>query len=157
MAGNRLPVALCLFLLLLDQSSKILINKYTTIFDRIPLIRGLYLTNQNDNSIIYTDGRTQLIIQIVIPIVVVIILIISLIRSNYYIKLQRWTLWALISGVLGNTIDRIIRPEGKLVFIHLTQPQFIPIFNIADLTVVFCIIIMLISLIIKNRSNIQHE
>ncbi len=67
--------------------------------------------------------------------VIMTVLIIMLIKNKMRSKLFFWAVCLVVSGGLGNMIDRVFR-SGKVVdFIHATFIDF-PIFNIADCAVV---------------------
>lgn len=77
--------------------------------------------------------------------VILITLIIILIKSRIFTTIQRWFLWILIAGIIGNTINSQDIIEIKFI-------TFLPLFNIADLAVAISTIIVLLSLLIKDRS-----
>lgn len=77
-------------------------------------------------------------------VIVIFLVILSLIKNYKYTKLQRWILWMLISGFIGSSIN------STNIF-HIDILGLNPDFNIANLTVVISALIMLLSILIKDR------
>ncbi len=46
---------------------------------------------------------------------------------------QRWCMYAVIGGALGNLFDRIFRPDGLVIDLFDFQLIHFPIFNVADI------------------------
>ncbi len=84
---------------------------------------------------------------------IVLSLIIYLKKHNKYTKLEVITYAFLVSGVLGNLIDRIIR---NAVVDYLDFNIFgynFPIFNLADILIVIGVGTMILETILNERSE----
>ena len=71
-------------------------------------------------------------------------------RSNDFTLLQRWGICGIVGGGFGNLIDRFFRAEGVIDFIDVKFFGILgydrwPTFNVADMSVVICGILLLIS------------
>ena len=80
------------------------------------------------------DGKTWLLISLTI--VVITVCIVLLIKMGLQDKFMFWAICLVISGGLGNLIDRIFRGGLVVDFLHFTFWPSFPIFNIADCAVV---------------------
>lgn len=92
-----------------------------------------------------------------LPLIIIGIVLFIYFRSNDLSRFQRWCIAGIIGGGLGNLIDRFFRPEGVLDFLDFKFYGIFgldrwPTFNIADSSVVICIILMLISLLGSLKS-----
>ena len=81
--------------------------------------------------------------------VVGLALLIWLLYSYTFSPLQRWALVTLIVGAAGNLVDRLF--YGYVI--DMIQLSFIsfPVFNVADICVVFGVIIMMGSLLFSSK------
>lgn len=151
MIKNRIPLTIFLFIILIDQFSKFLVLKKIAQDDMITIFNGILLTNIQNRSLAYTNVIFEVVITTVLPLLILLLLVISLLKSDNYTKLQRWALWCIAGGCISNIIDIITKKNGIISIIHITQINFIPNFNIADLIVGIGVIIMLLSIIIRDR------
>ena len=85
----------------------------------------------------------------VISIIFSIILINLIVRRNTSNLLDLYSYSFLLGGTIGNGIDRIVK--GYVIdFINLNFINF-PVFNIADISINIGFIIILLSILIKNK------
>ena len=154
-----LPFSFSIFVILADQISKFLVEKY------IPLrtikfsffgdfLRIIHVTN---TGAAFSMGDSMsavkhLIVLCVVPLILLITLIVFCIKSDDFSKFQRWLIAGIVGGGFGNLIDRFFRPNGVVDFIdvkfyNLFGLERWPTFNIADSFVLVCIIILAISYI----------
>ncbi len=131
-----LAAATAVFALVADQVVKYIVATNMQLYQTIDFIDGFL-----DFTFIYNDGGAWGILGgnrwllLGSTAVIMTVLIIMLIKDRLKSKLFFWAACLVISGGLGNMIDRIFR-SGKVVdFIHATFIDF-PIFNIADCAVV---------------------
>lgn len=157
MKKNRLPILTFFILIASDQAVKFIIEKLISPGDQKHLWGLIYLINTRANGLIFSENYQKYLYQIIIPLIVLVILCITLFGKIRYPNIQRYMLWALIAGGSSNIIDRIIREGSVIRFIHIKQPTFIPVFNIADFAVAISVVIMLISIIIQDRRIKQNE
>ncbi|OQY38923.1 MAG: signal peptidase II [Spirochaetaceae bacterium 4572_7] len=152
---NRRPtlILLFIFLLLLDQISKMYILKIITPGDMTQLIGNIYITNIRNINTEFSSNQIRIIMQIIIPIIIMFFLGRTLITNESYTKVQKVAMWILASGGFGNLIDRVVRSGGVVDFIYIKNIYFLPVFNIADLSVAIGSIIMILSLILSRQES----
>ena len=85
-----------------------------------------------------------------LPLAVLILILVLYFRSNDFTTLQRWGICGIVGGGFGNLIDRFFRAEGVIDFIDVKFFGILgydrwPTFNVADMSVVICGILLLIS------------
>ena len=170
-----LPISLAVFVIILDQITKILVMKNIPLYTIGAQFFGdfLRIIHVANTGVAFSVGATwsdtarrflfSLIHLIVIGIVVAIYF-----RNNTWTKLQRWSIMGIVGGGLGNLIDRFFRAEGVVDFIDvkfygLFGLERWPTFNVADSAVVVCGLILVISFIVtsvkesKNNENAEKE
>lgn len=155
MKRNRLPFLLFIIFIAIDQGTKVFIARTVLPGSQKHLWGNIFLTNIRNSNVTLNQGFSEILFHIIIPTAVIIVLIISLLSKMNYTTLQRYLLWILSAGGISNIVDRVISTDGVIDFIYIKILTFIPVFNIADLTVAFSAVIMLISLIIQDR-RIKH-
>ena len=103
-------------------------------------------------------GEVKFIVFILIVSVFLIILFFYILRNQQELFLKQSALILILSGGLGNLIDRISN-DGKVIdFIRLRLPLIESgIFNIADFYVTTGFVILLLSLFMKQKFLIQEK
>ena len=137
-------ILLSIFILLLDQITKRIINLNYETYENMNLILFsiTYIKNYGAAFNILTGSRILLSI---ISIIVSIFLLYLIISKKNIIKLQLYSYSFILGGTLGNGIDRIFK--GYVIdFINLKFINF-PIFNIADISINIGFIIILYCLV----------
>lgn len=86
----------------------------------------------------------------VLPLAVLCVIMFLYFKSNDFTGLQRWAVCGVVGGGLGNLIDRFFRSEGVIDFIDVKFFGIFgyerwPTFNVADMAVVVCGFLLLIS------------
>jgi signal peptidase II len=147
-----LPIVSIIFLVMIDQFTKYIALTRLRPVGSITLIDGvLNLTFVENSGAAFGIllGRTTFL--------VVTTIIILIILTIYYVKLPkekpnniiRFSLILLISGAIGNFIDRVLL--GYVTdFIHITFINF-PVFNIADILIVTGTAIFVITTIFFDK------
>lgn len=161
-----LPFILTLFVILLDQMTKIAIvassppNRFITSFfgDFLQIIlvynTGAAFSLGNNLSPIL-----RFIFLKLLPLLVIIAFIPVYFKVEFS-KFERWAICAILGGGIGNLIDRFFRSEGVVDFIDvkfygLFGLERWPTFNIADATVVIAFALLILSSFFKkNRGNV---
>lgn len=119
-----------------DQFSKFYVVENFALAETKPAIDGLfdftYIHNKG-GAWGFLDGQTWLLLSFTA--VALILCIALLVKSGKNDKLLFFSVCLILSGGVGNMIDRIFRDGNVVDFIHLQFMSF-PIFNIADCAVV---------------------
>ncbi len=123
--------------LVADQITKYIVTVNMTLGESRPFLKGLI-----DFVYIYNEGGAwgflsgyQWIL-LTITSIIIIVFITVLVKYGMNDKVLFWSICLVLSGGLGNMIDRIFR-GGKVVdFLHFEFMPDFPVFNIADCAVV---------------------
>mgnify|MGYP003562726249 CR=1 FL=1 len=120
-----------------DQITKYIVTVNMTLGESRPFLKGLI-----DFVYIYNEGgawgflKGQQWILLTITSVIIIVFITVLIKYGMSDKVLFWSICLVLSGGLGNMIDRLFR-DGKVVdFLHFEFMPNFPVFNVADCAVV---------------------
>jgi signal peptidase II len=138
-------IILPIFIILFDQITKFLVEKYLY-FKQISIIDNVllftYLQNRGGAWGIFND--IPLLFIVLIPIIVIGLFLYAMRSKN---KIEVVSVSMIIGGALGNYIDRLIR--GYVVdFIDF---RVWPVFNVADIFVVVGGLLLILSaILIKN-------
>lgn len=131
-----IAIVVAALVLIADQVAKYLIVANFQLGQSIPLVDGFmnltYIVNEGAAFGILKGGRWFFL---AVTIIIMIICICMLIKKTYDSKLMFWAISLVLSGGLGNLIDRIFRGGRVVDFLDLAFSDF-PIFNIADCAVV---------------------
>lgn len=144
-------IILIISLIIFDQISKVLITNYFEVGDSLSIInnffRFLYIKNTGAAFGIFMNSKTMLII---VTLMLLVYLIIEL-KKNINNKVISISLSLIISGALGNLIDRIFR--GYVVdFISFTIfNKEMAIFNVADAFITIGVVLLLIYLFKEGK------
>ncbi len=125
-----------LLFLVADQLTKWYIASNFTLTQTKPFIEGLidftYVHNKG-GAWGLMEGHTWILLSLTFFIMIVCIAL--LIKEGFKNKLLFFSVCLILSGGIGNMIDRIFRNGNVVDFIHLHfMPEF-PVFNIADCAV----------------------
>lgn len=145
-------------ILIADQITKYIVTVNMTLGESRPFLKGLI-----DFVYIYNEGGAwgflsgyQWIL-LTITSIIIIIFITVLVKYGMQDKLLFWSVCLVLSGGLGNMIDRIFR-GGKVVdFLHFEFMPSFPVFNVADCGVVIgtglLILYFVVGTIKENKMN----
>ena len=137
LASYIIAVAVGVIALAADQYTKYLAELYVPMtgqgIDFIPGIVGFWRTNNGGAAWGFLEGHTWLLLSVTV--VIMIICVAMLLKYGLKNKLLFWALTLVLSGGIGNLIDRIFRGGEVVDFIHLEFMDF-PMFNVADCTIV---------------------
>lgn len=162
--SKLLPFTLTIFVIIMDQITKMLVVNYIQPYTIGASFFGdfLRIIHVSNTGVAFSVGATwtetiRRLLFALLPLVVIGIVIAVYFRNNDWTKLQRWAIMGIVGGGIGNLIDRIFRSEGVVDFIDvkfygLFGLERWPTFNVADSAVVICGILLVISFIgsIKN-------
>ncbi len=154
-AGSYLLAIISFVILVfIDQASKYYIVHTMNLHDSISVIDGVFEIHYIQNrGAAWGLFENQQLLFFCSTIIACFICIIFYVKSLYAYKLKmlRFTLVLILSGGIGNMIDRI-RFQYVIDFIYVKLIDF-PVFNIADcyVTIGFFIILVLILFIYKDE------
>lgn len=137
MVSIILAVLSSLLILGADQYTKYFISSNFTLGEGTDFIKGFidiqYIHNTGGAWGILS-GNTWVLLSLTI--IVMLILITLLLKVGMKSKLLFWAVSLIISGGIGNLIDRVFRNGNVVDFLHFEFFPTFPIFNIADIAVV---------------------
>jgi signal peptidase II len=168
-----LPLILTFVIIVLDQITKALVVKFLPVGKPLDLLGSfLRFTHVRNNAVAFSMGSSlpdtaRFILFAVIPLIVIILVYFFYFKTNDFTYFQRWIVCGILGGGLGNLIDRFFRPNGVVDFVDFkwfglnTKLSFFswnrfPTFNVADMAVVICAILLVISYIVifaKEKKN----
>ncbi|UTC74568.1 signal peptidase II [Treponema sp. OMZ 792] len=156
-----LPFLLTAIVIIVDQVTKILVVKYMSVNEAIPVIGDLL-----NLRLVYNTGAAfslgagfgeipRKIFLVFLPFLLLVALTGAYLRSAELTKAQRWFICGIIGGGFGNLIDRFFRSEGVVDFIDVKFFGILgmerwPTFNAADSFIVCCGIGLCINLILNG-------
>ena len=140
-----------------DQIIKLLIIKNFDLYDSVSVVKFgkhkifdlTYTLNDGAGWSIFSGKRIFLILTTSVFLLGVIIFLIKNAKSSKFLTLS---MLLIISGGVGNLIDRIFR-NGKVVDYIETKFMNFPIFNFADICVVIGAILFLIYILFIEKSH----
>lgn len=130
-------------LMALDQVSKLLIINNVEIGEKISVINDFfYITHYKNEGIAWSMLENKGYIFIPITIIVAVVLSYMIFKNKE--KLFRFSLAVILSGAIGNLIDRVLLGSvTDFLEFHFGSYVF-PIFNVADI----CVVLGAIALVI---------
>lgn len=136
----------------LDQYTKLFMAQFLENRpDGVELIPGLIdliLTRNGGGAWGMLNGHTWLLLSVTI--IIMLICVALLLKVGLKNKLMFWSICLILSGGLGNMIDRFFRGGKVIDFLHFSFfPQF-PVFNVADICVVVGAGLMVLYFIIET-------
>lgn len=164
--SKLLPISIAVFVIILDQLTKILVMKNIPLYTIGAQFFGdfLRIIHVANTGVAFSVGATwsetaRRFLFSLIPLIVIGLVVVIYFRNNEWNRLQRWAIMGIVGGGLGNLIDRFFRAEGVVDFIDIKFYGLFgferwPTFNVADAAVVVCGILLIISFIIMT---IQDE
>ncbi len=150
---------LSIFLIATDQLIKIFISNKLLLNESKTIIKGFFdITNVHNYGAAWSILNNQSILLVVIGIIALVIIYFYFIRNKKLNKIDIILISMLISGIIGNMIDRI---RFGYVIDYLDFNIFgydYPVFNLADSLIVVAMILMLIkSLKEEHNAKIQSR
>lgn len=124
-------------LLGIDQLTKYLISSNFGMYETHEFIKGFieltYIHNRGGAwGMLY--GRTYILVPLTVAVMVVCIVL--FVKFGKKSRLLLWALSLVISGGLGNMIDRVFRDGNVIDFLHFEFFPSFPVFNVADCAIV---------------------
>ena len=140
-------------LIIIDQAVKILVDRYMIFGDTIPVINNFFhITYVQNRGIAFGifQGKVDVIsIATIAAILGIIIYFLKNVKkSNLF---ERMAYVFIISGAIGNMIDRLLR--GYVVDMIDFRGIWSFVFNIADAYINLGVILLLLDLLLKRRKD----
>ena len=142
-----------IFLVSFDLVSKIIVFNYIDIYDFIPVLFFLEITHIHNFGVSFGLLSGIIASWTLICIGLLVVGFISYLMINSEDSLEKWGLFIIISGAMSNIIDRII--NGYVTdFIYFYIGNFSwPAFNFADIYISIGILMIIINIILKFKTN----
>lgn len=166
---KSLPFSLAILVFLLDQGTKLLVEKTIALqsvgFSLFgDFFRIIHVTNKGIAFSLghgFHDSARQVLFAF-LPLLILGLVIFTYFKNNDFTAFQRWTISGIIGGGLGNLFDRFFRPNGVVDFIDVKFYGIFgferwPTFNIADMSVLICGILLLISFLITIVNDSKNK
>ncbi|MGE8204155.1 signal peptidase II [Heyndrickxia sp. NPDC080065] len=141
---------LALFVMALDQLTKILVDKNMEIGESIPIIKNVFsITSHRNQGAAWGILQGQMWLFYLITLIVVGGIIYYIQKHAKGKPLLGISLAFMLGGAIGNFIDRLVRKE-VVDFLYAEIINF-PIFNIADASLTIGVILLLIQMLREER------
>lgn len=164
-----MPFILTFAVIIADQITKCLVVKYIEPWTIGAQFFGdiLRIVRVANNGVAFSMGDSLSLIGRrlcfgLVPIIIMGLVIGVYFRNTEFTMLQRWAICGIVGGGIGNIIDRIFRIEGVIDFIDVKfygifGLQRWPTFNVADMAVVICGIMLIISFVVITVQQKKNE
>ena len=164
-----MPFILTFAVIIADQITKCLVVKYIEPWTIGAQFFGdiLRIVRVANNGVAFSMGDSLSLIGRrlcfgLVPVIIMGLVIGVYFRNKEFTMLQRWAICGVVGGGIGNIIDRIFRVEGVIDFIDVKfygifGLQRWPTFNVADMAVVICGIMLIISFVVLTIQQKKNE
>lgn len=137
MLSYILAVVSAVLLLGADQLTKYLISTRFELEESRVFLKGfiefLYIHNRGSAwGLLY--GKTYILILVTVIVMAVCIILYK--KYGKKSKLLFWAIMLVLSGGIGNMIDRVFRDGNVIDFLHFEFFPSFPVFNVADCAIV---------------------
>ncbi len=137
MVSYILAAVTALLVLGCDQFTKYYVSTHYAVLDEnvlIPKVLNFLYIKNDGGAWGMLSGYTWILLSVTI--VVMLVCIAMLLKSGIKDKLMFWAVMLILSGGVGNMIDRIFRGGKVIDFLQFGFWTDFPIFNIADCAIV---------------------
>ena len=146
MKKNKLDkeIIITILVLLLDQISKLLVEKYLY-NSQINILKNIFSLTyvQNTGGAWGVMNGTPIVFLVLVPVIVIAIFIAATHSQN---RLEKISWYMIIGGALGNYVDRLF----KHYVVDFFDFHIWPVFNVADIFVVVGCIMLIVSSVLKK-------
>ncbi len=144
--------------LVIDQITKLWVMSNFSLGESRDFINGLlnlvYIHNQGAAWGTLSGKRWLLIgITLVVMIVCIGLIIKNFSKSKFFV----WSLCLVVSGGLGNLIDRIFRDGNVVDFLQFDFYKSFPIFNFADCCIVVGAGLLILNFLLESIAEIREK
>ena len=141
-------------LLVLDQASKVAVEHTFVKYQSRPVIDGFfsltYVTNRGAAWSMF-EGQSWLLLTVAAVVFVAALWFLRTLADGW--PERYWAIFTVLSGVLGNSIDRIWRGEVVDFFDVYYKSYHYPVFNIADCAICVGVGVFLLSSLLRPESK----
>jgi len=145
--------------LVLDQASKVYIDRSMSLYQSIPVIDGLfnifYIRNKGAAFSFLSNVSWRLPFFIMVSTVASLVILIALLKLRDDQKLAQVSLALIFSGAVGNLIDRIRLGEVIDFLDVYWRTYHWPAFNVADSCICIGVALLALDMLKEERSNKQ--
>ncbi len=139
-------------MLLVDQMSKLACEHALRVGEKIPMISGFFdLTHVRNQGAAWSMFSGQRILLLLVAFVALAGIIIYFRQLAENCPERYWALALVLSGIVGNSIDRWWRGEVVDFFsLHYRDVYYYPVFNVADICICVGVGIFLLSSLLRR-------
>lgn len=145
--------------LIVDQASKIYIDRSMSLYQSIPVIDGLfnlfYIRNKGAAFSFLSNASWRLPFFILVSIVASLVILIAFRKLRDDQKLAQVSLALIFSGAVGNLIDRIRLGEVIDFLDFYWKTHHWPSFNIADTCICVGVALLALDMLKEERTHKQ--
>ena len=156
---------LMLFVIALDQFTKYLVVKncepfeiWKSFFGDLLNIRLVYNLGAAFSLGSNLTGAFRLLTLLILPVIGILALMFFSLKSKEITILQRYLIFGILGGGLGNLIDRFFRKDGVVDFIDVKFFGIFglerwPTFNVADMAVIIFGVLLLLFIFLQEKNK----
>lgn len=148
-------LAVSVLVLVLDQVTKVYIDKTMRLHDSITVIEGFfnitYLRNKGAAFGILANSSWRLPFFLLVSAVAVVVILVVVSRLRDDQKASALSLSLIFSGAVGNLIDRVRLGEViDFLYVHWYE-HYWPAFNVADSAICVGVFLLAIEMVLEER------
>ncbi|MGA7827246.1 MAG: signal peptidase II [Geobacteraceae bacterium] len=148
-------------LIVLDQATKLIINRTLALHSVIPVIPNFFdivhARNQGAAFGVLRDSSIRLPFLIGVSLLAAVVIVIVFRKLRPDQKLSAWGLSMVLSGALGNLIDRVRLGEViDFLSVHWHE-HYWPAFNIADSAICIGVGLLALDMILEERRKKKQQ
>lgn len=149
---NKKETGGLIFLILLDQLTKLLAERTMTLGQSAAVIPGFFhITFVKNTGAAWSMLEGKMTFFYIITIAAVVVISVMLKKTDPRAKFTRWGLILILAGAIGNFIDRLLFQSVRDFLDFYIFGYNFPVFNVADMAL--CIGVFLVLLIIFLRKE----
>ena len=144
--------------LVADQFSKIYIQnnfEMAKSYEFLPGIIDITYIHNDGGAWGMLGGYTWLLLSVTI--VVMLVCMTLLLKYGAKDKLMFWAIILVLSGGVGNMIDRIFRGGNVIDFLHFEFWPTFPVFNVADCAIVIGVALLMVYFVIDTIRDLKAK
>jgi signal peptidase II len=154
-------IALTPLILILDQATKLFIDRSMKLYQSIPVIDGLfsitYLRNKGAAFSFLADASWRLPFFILVTFVAVAAIMTAFVKLRDDQRLAAVSLTMILSGAIGNLIDRVRMGEVIDFLDVYWKTHHWPAFNVADSAICVGVALLALDMFLEERREREKE